>query len=188
MTVRYKITLGASTTAGGKVTTAPGFFTIQGVPVAYEDDAVSCPACNTVGVIKPDGPRLGDTFNGKQVALSGDLCICKCDPPPRLVENQAFSFQRIDGDWLAGQASAAAAAAATLNGAGSAGAARLEGIPLVLLDPETDAPYRHRAYRLELQGGVIEGKTDGDGATRPLTAWEQAAFIRWLVDDGTAPA
>lgn len=188
MTIRYKITLGASTTSGGKVTTAATFFTIHGIPVAYEDDSVSCPACNTVGVIKPDGPRLSDTFNGKQVALSGDLCICKCAPPPRLVENQTFSYQRIDGDWLADQADVAAATAAKLNQGGTHTPAKPDGIPLVLLDPDTDEPYRHCSYRLELLGGVIDGMTDGDGATRPLTAQEQAAFIRWFVVHGTAPA
>lgn len=188
MIIRYEITLGATTTAGGKVISADPFTTIKGVPVAHEDDQVSCPACNTVGVIKPDGPRLSDTFNGKQSALSGDLCICKCSPPPRLVENQIYACQQFDGDWHAGQASAAGAAAATLNETGSSAATESDGIALVLLDPDTDEPYRHRRYRLQLQDSVIEGTTDRNGATRPLTAQEHAAFIQWRVDNDTAPA
>ena len=26
--------------------------------------------------------------DGRRVALSDDLCICKCDPPPKLVASQ----------------------------------------------------------------------------------------------------
>ncbi|MEW6371788.1 MAG: PAAR domain-containing protein [Pseudomonadota bacterium] len=184
MIIRYEITLGASTTAGGEVVSANPRYTILGVPVAYADDSVSCPACNTIGVVKPDGPRLSETFNGKQVALSDDLCICKCSPPPRLLANQTFSWQQIDGDWHAEQAGAAAGAAAKLNQA-AARAAASDGIPLVLLDPDTEEPYQHRSYRLELKDGVIEGTTDSKGATRPLTAKERALFVRWYVDSGT---
>ena len=104
MITRYEITLGARTTAGGEVISADPFLTIDGVPVAHMDDSVSCPACHTVGVIKPDGPRLSDMFMEKEVALSDDLCICKCNPPPRLVANQTMCYQEIDTDWHAGQA------------------------------------------------------------------------------------
>jgi uncharacterized Zn-binding protein involved in type VI secretion len=96
---RYHITVGARTTAGGKVVSADSLRSVNGANVAYADDPVSCPKCNSMGVIKPDGPRLGDTFGGKQVALSDDLCLCKCDPPPRLVANQRFAYQTIDADW-----------------------------------------------------------------------------------------
>jgi hypothetical protein len=27
-------------------------------------------------------------FHGKQVALENDICLCKCDPPPRLIASQ----------------------------------------------------------------------------------------------------
>jgi hypothetical protein len=59
---------------------------------------VSCPTCNSTGVIEPDGPRLGHRFNGRLMALSDDVCRCKCSPPPRLVANQTFSRQIVDAD------------------------------------------------------------------------------------------
>lgn len=99
MANRYHITVGARTTAGGTVLTGAAFFTIHGVPVAHEGDSVACPQCKSTGVIKPDGPRISETYMGKEVALSGDLCICKCSPPPRLVENQKHSWQQFDGNW-----------------------------------------------------------------------------------------
>ncbi|HBZ08003.1 PAAR domain-containing protein [Massilia sp.] len=185
MITRYKITLGAKTTTGGEVISANSRYTILGVPVAYADDSVSCPACNTIGVIKPDGPRLSDTFDGKEVALSDDLCICTCNPPPRLVANQTFSYQQLDADWHADKAAAAAVAVATYNTADSNPDKR-DGIPLLLLNPDTEEPYRHRRYRLELRDKVIEGTTDQNGATRLLTADERASFVRWHVDDANA--
>jgi hypothetical protein len=46
-------------------------------------------------VIEPDGPRHSDRFDGREKALSDDLCRCKCDPPPRLVASQTLSRQII---------------------------------------------------------------------------------------------
>lgn len=94
MSQRYLITLGAGTTAGGKVTSASSARSVNGARVAVEGDQVQCPQCHSMGVIQPDGPRLGERCNGKQVALHDDLCLCKCDPPPRLVANQALACQK----------------------------------------------------------------------------------------------
>jgi uncharacterized Zn-binding protein involved in type VI secretion len=188
MTTRYHITVGASTTAGGKVVSATSNRSINGAKVAYAGDQVSCPKCNSTGVIQPDGPRLSDVFNGRQVALSDDLCVCKCTPPPRLVANQTFSKQTITADWHAAKAGEVAESAAKLNKAGSSATTASDGGPLVLLDPKTEEPYRNRRYKLELKDKGIEGTTDQNGATKPLTAAERAAIVRWHVEDETASA
>ncbi|MTV41838.1 hypothetical protein GM676_30250 [Duganella radicis] len=49
---RYHITLGASTSAGGKVISASSACSINGVVVALEGDAIFCPACKSNGRIK----------------------------------------------------------------------------------------------------------------------------------------
>lgn len=181
---RFYITLGAPTTAEGKVISANHLDTINGVPMALEGDKCWCPACDAEGIIVLDGPRLSETFEGREFALSDDLCLCKCNPPPRLVAAQTFACQMIDGDRHAAQAAAAVLAAAKLNtSAGSATPA--DGVPFVLLDPGTQEPYPHRAYRLRLREGVIEGTTDGNGATRPLSAAERAAVLAWSVGAGS---
>jgi len=57
--------------------------------IAHEDDDVICPACKSIGKIQCDGPRLPMTGpDGRRVALSDDLCICKCPTPPKLVASQ----------------------------------------------------------------------------------------------------
>lgn len=142
MVMRYHVTVGAGTMAGGKVISADPFKTIAGAAVAHADDPVSCPACNTVGLIQPDGPRLSATFKGKEVALGDDLCICKCKPPPRLIAIQSFSCREIDIDRHAGRIRAAADTAAKLNAAGSH-ADEEDGIPLLLLGPDTEEPHAH---------------------------------------------
>jgi uncharacterized Zn-binding protein involved in type VI secretion len=107
MIKRYHITQGATTTAGGVVTSASSLINIDGIRVALEGDSVFCKACNSTGVIKADGPRLGHRFDGREIALTDDLCLCRCDPPPRLVHIQALRGQTIDADWHAARAAAA---------------------------------------------------------------------------------
>lgn len=182
MIERYYILRGDTTTANGKVITANSFRVFNDIPVAYERDQVHCPKCNSIGFIQPTGPRLSDTWNGKEVALGDDLCVCKCSPSPRLVASQNFACQIIDGDWHAAEAFTAAEAADQLNTASSSTPA-MDSVPLLLLDPETNEPFKNRPYRLELTDKVIEGTTDQKGATSPLTASERAKVITWHVYD-----
>ncbi len=59
---------------------------------AYEYDDVWCPECQSMGHIVCDGPRLPNKgADGREGALSDDLCMCKCDPPPRLLSSQNTS-------------------------------------------------------------------------------------------------
>jgi len=185
MITRYVITLGAPTGAGGKVTSGSQRETINGVPVALAGDSCACPACQSDGVIGLDGPRLSRTVDGREIALSDDLCLCQCNPPPRLIAAQRFMSQTIDSDWYAGQAAAAAAQAEQLNAAGHA-ARDADSLPLVLIDPDTNEPFRNRPYRLQLRDGLIEGKTDSQGWTRPLSAAERAGVVTWHVPSDAA--
>ncbi|MCD2515813.1 PAAR domain-containing protein [Massilia sp. G4R7] len=98
MIKRYYITLGADTTAGGKVVSSSHFDTIDGVGIALEGDRVACPNCRSEGVIALDGPRLSERCDGREVALGDDLCLCKCSPPPRLVASQSIACQHVSAD------------------------------------------------------------------------------------------
>ncbi|XYJ08710.1 PAAR domain-containing protein [Telluria sp. B2] len=93
---RYHIRGGATTTAGGTVSASSQSCIVDGKPLAREGDPVACPACNTQGHIECVMPRISDTFAGKEYALSDDLCICECSPPPRLVADQDIKFQALD--------------------------------------------------------------------------------------------
>lgn len=93
---RYNRTNGAKTTAGGTVYTGYTGGTINGLGMVRQGDLIFCPACSSQGVVVCVGPRLSDNWDGAEAALEGDLCRCKCDPPPRLVANQFMEFQDID--------------------------------------------------------------------------------------------
>jgi uncharacterized Zn-binding protein involved in type VI secretion len=86
---RFLILHGDKTTANGTVIANPTTIQFEGRDVAHEGDDVQCPACNTTGKIKCDGPRQVMTApDGRRAALSNDLCVCKCDRLPRLVASQ----------------------------------------------------------------------------------------------------
>lgn len=93
---RYHIRAGAKTTAGGTVSASSHFCVIDGKPLAREGDPVDCPACNTQGRIACLMPRISDSFGGRQYALSDDVCICECNPPPKLIADQGIKFQVLD--------------------------------------------------------------------------------------------
>ncbi|MET0982788.1 MAG: PAAR domain-containing protein [Telluria sp.] len=176
---RYHIRAGATTTAGGIVRASSDFCKVNGAPLARDGDPVDCLACGTQGVIKCVEPRLSHTFEGKEYALSDDLCICKCSPSPKLVTDQTFKFQTF---LLAAVESAAEAAARSV----SANAEKL--LPLRFTDEETGQPHSNRAYRIHLPNSVIEGVTNADGLSKPLTKAEREAMIAWNILPEPAPA
>ncbi|WP_455927250.1 S-type pyocin domain-containing protein [Pseudomonas capeferrum] len=93
---RYNITDGAKTTADGVVKAGLGGAEIEGKLIAREGDRVECPACKSLGVIECIGPRLVQTWEGRNTALDGDLCRCKCSSPPTLIANQNLMYQNIE--------------------------------------------------------------------------------------------
>ncbi|MGV8917525.1 MAG: PAAR domain-containing protein [Pseudomonas sp.] len=94
--MRYNITVGAKTTAGGTVLTGCYFAEIEGKLIACETDTIACPACDSIGKISCVGPRNDETFDGKNSALQDDICLCKCSPPPRLIANQFLKCHQIE--------------------------------------------------------------------------------------------
>lgn len=93
---RHHITLGARTTADGIVTSASSFMSIDGARIALEGDQVSCRGCGGTGTIQCTGPRTRERFNGRLVALEGDLCICNCATPPTLLPSQDSRCQTVE--------------------------------------------------------------------------------------------
>lgn len=94
--MRYTITLGASTSAGGKVISASSPGSVDDANIALEDDKVTCPACRTIGRILCIGPRIPELWGSRQVALSDDLCLCGCSTPPKLIANQSVLYQVLE--------------------------------------------------------------------------------------------
>jgi uncharacterized Zn-binding protein involved in type VI secretion len=86
---RYLIRDGDTTTAGGTVIASGSHMPIDGLIVALEGDAVQCPACKSTGFIKCTPPiRKFTGHAGTQLSVDGDLCMCGCPTPPRLIASQ----------------------------------------------------------------------------------------------------
>lgn len=100
---RYYILEGDTTTVGGRIqkTSNPLSFKVYGKEKSYLGDDVWCPACQSLGKIIPSGARLNIQINGFQPALNDDLCLCKCNPPPKLIHSQTSFKEMIDDNRLA---------------------------------------------------------------------------------------
>ena len=120
---RFYIHVGDTTTSAGKVLTGLSTSTWHGIPNAFDGDAVECPNCGSVGQIRTVGSRISSVgSHGRQHALSGDLCLCKCNPPPRLVASQDSAWTEGEaGDVVMNEAARAGMAAAAFAGSWRAG-------------------------------------------------------------------
>jgi uncharacterized Zn-binding protein involved in type VI secretion len=178
---RYHITLGADTSAGGKVISASSACSINGVAIALEGDTIFCPACKSPGKIHNFGPRIPESWNGKQVALQDDLCVCKCPTPPKLIANQRVRYQSVGG----GASESAQRVASSVREAAQADALGedTEQVILRLIDDLTREPLHGKRYQLKLAGKTIEGTTDADGYTKPLDAADRADLVAWRILD-----
>jgi hypothetical protein len=93
MVRRYDIARGDSTTARGTVTGGDPLDKLGDREQAFERDEVWCPACESVGRIVCIGARFSMKGpDGREGALSDDLCVCKCEPSPRLIPSQHTSY------------------------------------------------------------------------------------------------
>ena len=178
---RYHIILGASTSAGGKVISASSACLINGVRIALEGDQIFCPACKSPGKIALCGTRIPESWNGKQVALQDDLCLCRCPSPPRLIAIQSLKCQSVEG----GSAISPEAAASLARQQIQSDALKdpKDQIVLRLIDDYSQQPLASRRYRLEFPSKVVEGQTDSDGYTAPFDAADRTQLVAWQLID-----
>jgi len=93
MTRRYDILRGDLTTLGGIVQGGDANDMVGHREQAYEGDPVWCPVCKSVGQIVCIGPRLSTTGpDGREAALSDDLCVCRCSPSPLLLPSLGLAL------------------------------------------------------------------------------------------------
>ncbi len=171
---RYTITLGATTTSGGRVITASSEGMIDGHAIALEGDLVSCPVCKTTARIVCVGPRIPEILNRKNVALDSDLCNCRCNPQPRLLTRQALRCQVIKDsgralsnplDLLRGEDPRAREDVVYSE-------------KFVLVDDECGTPLANREYAVVRASGHLEfGVADDSGQTHLLSATAAAECV-----------
>jgi uncharacterized Zn-binding protein involved in type VI secretion len=165
---RHTITLGASTSAGGKVISASSNASIEGVAIALEGDVIFCPACKSQGKILCIGPRIPETWNDRNVALENDLCVCGCLTPPRLVPNQSLRYQTVSESESGTSQTAATPASANT----------IFDDKYMLIDESTNEPMAKTEYAIRRANGHVEfGTTDEKGHTHLLATTAHAESI-----------
>ncbi|WP_229255900.1 PAAR domain-containing protein [Duganella fentianensis] len=184
---RYTITLGASTTAGWKVISASSQGSVSGVKIALEGDLIFCRACKSQGKILCVGPRIPETWNGKQVALGNDMCLCGCFPSPRLVANQTLRSQVI-GESEAGGTSVSLKAGQSIASSLTKASAESYDLEFLVLDTCSGLPVTDWPYNIELASGQhLEGKTDKDGKTSKVAATHPDNVILRVYEPESTP-
>jgi uncharacterized Zn-binding protein involved in type VI secretion len=169
METRYYIHVGDTTTTAGVVLTGLDSQRWHGHACAYEGDLVSCPACKSVGFIRCAGDRISATGpNGREQALSGDLCICRCPHPPRLLGSQ--STYSVSGSSPADDFDFSTLADASLPfGASPTRTADEYDQRFLVVNDATGEPLKDRRYKLRYSGGELQGRTDAQGYTERVS-------------------
>lgn len=144
------------------------------VPVAREGDAVYCPVCKRAGRIACVGPRVPCSDMGKEVALSGDICVCGCHPAPVFYASRPFTMTIVSEEVAQRQSAAPNGFAATVRAQQSGGATSHDQ-RIQLLDEASGQPLANWRYCVTGENGTHEGRTDSNGFTtrvfadRPMT-------------------
>ncbi len=140
-----------------------------------------CTACNQEGFVAPRGPRRpGTAPNGKQWALSGDINVCGCNPPPVFYAERGMSVT-----FTAEEAASPVAPSHFSN-------ARLpettenadEDLECYyeIVDAKTGQPVEGMTYKLLSDSRtLVDGAPLADGRTRsfPLKDHPNLTFIAW---------
>ncbi|HDR9769768.1 TPA: PAAR domain-containing protein [Burkholderia cepacia] len=150
---RNYLKVGDKSSAGGTVIEGIPTCTHHGGELTYLGAQVICPSCKSTGRIVPKGPRWPHEMMGKEAALEGDVCACRCYPPPTMIASQSSMFQSFESHHLADQGFAS------------------NGLPFT---PEPLSNFDERVRVLDGNGRPIAGvpyhiKTDAGGVHKGVT-------------------
>ncbi|REE18916.1 PAAR motif-containing protein [Paraburkholderia sp. BL6669N2] len=98
---RLYLKVGDKSSAGGTVIEGVPSATHHGTALTFVGAQVICPACRITGHIGQKGPRWPGRIMGKDPALEGDICMCRCDPHPVMIASQDTMSQSFDSHALA---------------------------------------------------------------------------------------
>jgi uncharacterized Zn-binding protein involved in type VI secretion len=157
---------GDLTTNQGVVIAPGNYNTVMGLQVALAGDKIECPACKTTGYIRSAPPSPEQYYNDRRFAYGGDLCICGCHPPPRIIASvtnwSASNFKvsiALDpaaADWLISEGHQPAEYGLAFD-------------QTVLLKDKTGKPLCDMPYRITLADGrTVVGVTNASGLTEKI--------------------
>jgi hypothetical protein len=142
------------------------------VPIATLDMKTYCSACKREGYIAPQGPRRPGTGpNGKQWALSGDINVCGCNPPPIFYAERGMRMI-----FTAGEAAALNGRKPDVADRSFARSVAVHDEQFTLLD-DTRLPLANVRYRIVTDTGqIFTGTTDTAGQTHRIATAAAASL------------
>ena len=157
--MRLLLCIGDEPETGGAIESSGARYTIMGHEVALIGALVHCNACNSSGpLVKAGGPRR-PWHRGVEVAHEGDIVLCKCGQPPRMIATMQSTSRNDDMVESMGNVS-------THRHAPTLPSASLEIFDesFVLRDRQTHRALAHVRYRVRSSSGVVgHGITDASG-------------------------
>jgi len=172
---RYYLVVGDKADNSATIISGTPRSTYYGKSDALEGSGVFCPVCKSAGTIKCVGPRLSNTVDGVQKALSGDICICQCNRPPVFLPQRVDYSMTVDTDaaWCLhlGEATGVAAATGTGLSPNENHALKFDQF-FQLHDEKTGELLKNRFYKIYCSSGVIAGHTDAAGFTKKVISNE----------------
>ncbi|QCP53567.1 hypothetical protein FAZ95_31500 [Trinickia violacea] len=141
-----------------------------------------CTACRQEGFIAPKGPRWPGTGpNGMPWALSGDINVCRCNPPPIFYAERGMSMT-----FTAEEAAALVAPYASSRRPATEDADEDLEHYFEIVDAKTEAPIEGMTYKLSSSGqSLVYDATLSGGRTRAFSMKEHPnlAFVAWREGD-----
>lgn len=139
-----------------------------------------CAACKREGFISPQGPRRPGTGpNGQPWALSGDINICGCNPPPVFYAERAMkmTFTAEQAVLLTRKAAATPTESVANNNFDQY---------FRLINQHTGAPLVGVRYRIVTDNGErYEGRTDSQGYTQRVSSDLDISATLHVIEDET---
>ncbi|GAB3629361.1 hypothetical protein PTE30175_03756 [Pandoraea terrae] len=168
---RSYLKVGDKSSCDGTVVEGIPFMIHHGTPLTFLGAAVNCPSCKSTGRIGGKGPRLQYDFMGRQPAMEGDICICKCDPPPVMFASQSDMFQIFESNDLAGKGLDSAGEAGAASGAAEASAPVPNVDDWFVIRDASGRAVANTGYTIQRASGETErGTTDASGRTHLLSS------------------
>jgi hypothetical protein len=141
-----------------------------------------CEACKQEGFIAPQGPRWPGTGpNGKPWALSGDINICGCNPPPAFYAERGMSMS-----FTAMEAATLVAPYADTRGPANVGVDEDLERYFEICDAVTGSPVEGMIYTLSSdEQFLVHGAALRGGKTRAFSLKEHPnlVFVTWRDGD-----
>lgn len=158
---RYYLKKGDRSSADGVILEGEETCTHYGTALAYLGAKIYCNTCKTEGFIAGKGPRLSDRIMGKESALDGDICICKCDPPPVLIASQDTDCQEVDAEAFTRRL--VEEKSSQTDKAVNTSSDRKYSRRVFVWDSVTGEPLKNRRFIADVGGEQQSGRTDADG-------------------------